>query len=241
MHLRTGEGALPLQRDLYDRIAGCDAVICLLGRQSGSYPPANVPEAFAAMLPTEFTEASRTQWEFHFARALRKPWWLFRAHKDWPTDNSTPPTEDFPERQAAYLAWMDQQDWRWVGFDSIPALNAEAGKINWHASPPADAPLHQPIHLPYQSIGGLFKGRDQFLRDLRQSLLKHSGATAIVSNALLGMGGIGKTRAAVEYAWAYREAYTALLFVQAELAGKSAHQHRGAERSPAAAGSGRAR
>ena len=39
---------------------------------------------------------------------------------------------------------------------------------------------------------------------------------AIVSKALYGMGGIGKTRAAVEYAWAYREDYTALLFAQAD-------------------------
>ena len=37
-----------------------------------------------------------------------------------------------------------------------------------------------------------------------------------MSNAIHGMGGIGKTRAAVEYAWAHKDEYTALLFVQAD-------------------------
>jgi len=55
------------------------------------------------------------------------------------------------------------------------------------------------------------------LRRLRESLTRvDGGATAIVSKALYGMGGIGKTRAAVEYAWASREDYTALLFAQAD-------------------------
>jgi tetratricopeptide (TPR) repeat protein len=71
--------------------------------------------------------------------------------------------------------------------------------------------------LPYASLGSLFKGREAFLRRLRESLTRDKGsATAIVSKALYGTGGIGKTRAAVEYAWAYREVYTALLFAQAD-------------------------
>ena len=75
----------------------------------------------------------------------------------------------------------------------------------------------KPIVLPYTSLGRLFKGREGFLRRLRESLTRvDGGATAIVSKALYGMGGIGKTRAAVEYAWAYREDYTALLFAQAD-------------------------
>ena len=71
--------------------------------------------------------------------------------------------------------------------------------------------------LPYPSIGELFKGRDEFMRRLHESLTRaRGGRTAIVSQALYGLGGIGKTRAAVEYAWAYAEEHTALLFAIAE-------------------------
>jgi hypothetical protein len=44
---------------------------------------------------------------------------------------------------------------------------------------------------------------------------KNGGHAAIVSNALHGLGGIGKTRAAVEYAWAHSDDYSAVLFVLA--------------------------
>jgi tetratricopeptide (TPR) repeat protein len=81
---------------------------------------------------------------------------------------------------------------------------------------PKKAPV-KPIVLPYASLGSLFKGREAFLQRLRERLTREDGGrTAIVSKALYGMGGIGKTRAAVEYAWACREDYTALLFVQAD-------------------------
>jgi tetratricopeptide (TPR) repeat protein len=72
------------------------------------------------------------------------------------------------------------------------------------------------ISLPYPSLGSLFKGRDAFLKDLHASLSRGSGRTAIVGSAVYGLGGIGKTRAAVEYAWAHQQDYTALLFVIAE-------------------------
>ena len=86
---------------------------------------------------------------------------------------------------------------------------------------PDNVPLHtptpaKPIDLPYPPLGSLFKGRDDFLQQLRKSLTRGAGRTAIVSSALYGLGGVGKTRAAVEYAWAHETDYTALLFVIAE-------------------------
>ncbi len=84
-------------------------------------------------------------------------------------------------------------------------------------TPPETASRSAPvISLPYPSLGSLFKGRDAFLRDLHASLTRGPGRTAITGSALYGLGGIGKTRAAVEYAWAHEAGYTALLFVIAE-------------------------
>ena len=54
------------------------------------------------------------------------------------------------------------------------------------------------------------------MQQLHESLSRGGGKTAITSKALYGLGGIGKTRAAVEYAWAHRDDYSALLFVVAE-------------------------
>src|SRR5262249_3350817 len=79
----------------------------------------------------------------------------------------------------------------------------------WHGGPT------QPCNLPLVSIGPLFKGREAFLDDLRQRLGAHDRrATAIVGRqAIHGLGGVGKTRAAVEYAWQHADDYTALLFI----------------------------
>ena len=71
--------------------------------------------------------------------------------------------------------------------------------------------------MPYPSLGSLFKGRGDFVQKLHDSLTRRSnGRAAIVSEAIYGLGGIGKTRTAVEYAWAHQDEYTALLFVIAD-------------------------
>ena len=80
------------------------------------------------------------------------------------------------------------------------------------------APPHKPRHLPYDSIGDLFKGRDELLINLHERLRRAPGSAAalVAKHAIHGLGGVGKTRLAVEYALRHGADYSALLFVLAE-------------------------
>ncbi len=76
------------------------------------------------------------------------------------------------------------------------------------------SPAHRPCNLPFTTLGTLFKGRQEFLADLRRNLVREDRRAVAVH----GLGGVGKTRAALEYAWRHDKDYTALLFVSAPTA-----------------------
>ena len=104
-----------------------------------------------------------------------------------------------------------------AGDDAVPGEGARPAPDNVPTPTAVSVPTPaKPIDLPYPPLGSLFKGRNDFMRQLHQSLTRGAGRSAIVSSALYGLGGVGKTRAAVEYAWAHEKDYTALLFVIAE-------------------------
>jgi hypothetical protein len=206
-------GAAPrLLRKLHDYIEDCFAVVCLIGTRTGAYPqPVEVAE-FPDLLPV--ARASYTQWEYFLTRHFNRGLYLYVATDEFPRDQDAPADP----AQAEFIAYLVND-----GIDRTPVADAPAFREqvlaallrDRDAGPSMQA--HRPIVLPYQSLGPLFKGRDAFLDRLRSSLTRPTGgAAAIVSEAVLGMGGIGKTRAAVEYAWTYRARYTALLFVQAD-------------------------
>jgi tetratricopeptide (TPR) repeat protein len=70
-------------------------------------------------------------------------------------------------------------------------------------------------NVPYRR-NPFFTGRDQVLEDLHRTLTEGSPAALTQVAAIAGLGGIGKTQTAVEYAYRHRADYNAVFWVRAE-------------------------
>jgi Tetratricopeptide repeat/Domain of unknown function (DUF4062) len=209
---RQQAGSDTTLRKLHGYIHDCTAVVCILGRRSGAMPPVAAAEPFVHMLPAGVTEASYTQWEFFFARHYKRRLSLYIATSAW-TPAKPAPAGDRPPLQDALIRYIEtEQGLDRDYFGDVDRLCHLVLKEHWPNEKPP-----KPILLPYPSLGTLFKGRDAFMRRLRISLNRPDGGTAaIAGRAVHGLGGVGKTRAAVEYAWKHRDDYTALALLDAE-------------------------
>ncbi len=205
---RQEANADTLLSKLHNYIRDCSAVVCIIGDRSGACPTPAEVEPLLHLLPPGITQASYTQWEFFLARRYRRRLSLYVA-KDNEPDQSVQTTDD-PKLQTDYLQTIEGSGLDREFFSTNDELRWRILRQDWTSSRQP-----KPIVLPYQSIGDLFKGRAEFLQTLNENL-RRGGHAAIVSQALYGLGGIGKTRAAVEYAWAHQDEYSALLFVVAE-------------------------
>ena len=198
-------------------IAGCDRVIALVGDAYGSEPE---PAARRAGRPGR----SYSQWEYVFAlgerlggsKAPRKDIYVYVATDDYLKAHPVQQPAVHARLQRGFLAGIHASGEDRNAFGSLHELCRLALRDGFQVRDPDRKPI-KPCNLPLPSIGSLFKGRDGFQDDLRQRLGVRGGrATAIVNRlAVHGLGGVGKTRAAVEYAWRHADDYTALLFVSA--------------------------
>src|SRR5215210_1705004 len=66
-------------------------------------------------------------------------------------------------------------------------------------------------NLPFPPLGKLLKGRSQELQSLADALEEDTP-----NHVIHGLGGIGKTRLAIEYSWCHGRCYRAVLFVLAD-------------------------
>ena len=83
-------------------------------------------------------------------------------------------------------------------------------------SPPVKPPVNVRIwNIPFPR-NPLFTGRDNILKELHDALAKNKIAALTQPQAISGLGGIGKTQTAVEYAYRYAEKYIAVLWVAAD-------------------------
>ena len=179
--------------------------------------------------------------EMEFDRAIERQkagqlreLFIFTAHDDHPFTKKDIETGDVAQQKlAAFKAkasngrvrkeFSSVEELRRLVSEALHEFHLRENAKTKQPSPVSVVPVFSevPSNLPGGYIGQVFVGREQFLEDLRNSLLKQTHTTAITqqrpaATVTEGLGGLGKTHAAVEYADKHRGDYTALLFVSGD-------------------------
>ncbi len=200
-----------VRRHLWERVQISDAVLFLVGFQHGLEPGRPMPAG---------GQRSFTQLEWDFAELLSKPRHVLVAMEGCVFDNegAEPEAEEKQELQRRHREEVmgRRVDQLWWSFENKEEMERLVRAIDY----PTVRPLRprKPRVLPYATLGAHFLGRENELAELRKHFINSGGAAALVpAQALYGLGGIGKTRLAVEYAVAFDDTYQAVLFVSAEM------------------------
>jgi len=219
--------------DVY--IAQCDCVVHLVGDMTGWAPLKRDVDALLVKHPDlvadlpplgealgDGVDVSYTQWEAWLALYHRKPLLIAKAAEKAERGPKHAPTDASRAAQADHLARLNAVGRHaaartFTSLDNLAKQIAYSVILDLLAKARAERTPRRPKNLPFASLGSLFKGREQDLDTLHKALTADAGvATAIVGRALHGLGGIGKTRLAVEYALRRESEHSALLFLRAD-------------------------
>ncbi len=127
-------------------------------------------------------------------------------------------------------------DWRTAIFARLQALPTEGEPItsaHWHSTDDALLDVAQGIRKMVEALRAkplpmtssqvwtipyprnpFFSGREAVLKSVHDTL--QAGKTTALAQAISGLGGIGKTQTAVEYAYRYRSEYRTVLWAKAD-------------------------
>ena len=219
-------------RKLEDYIERCSAVVHFVGEMTGSAPPAINVEALLARRPQlkakmpplaralDADEAiSYTHWEAWLALYFGCDLEIMRPAETVAPSPTFAPTDASRTSQTAHLARLKEMGCHpsapFASEDNLVAQIYSTSVLSALVEAEKAGKVRRPNNLPFATLGPLFKGREKFLDDLRAALSR-KGQAAVVGRALHGLGGVGKTRLAIEYAWRHAGDYSALLFVGAD-------------------------
>ena len=213
-------------------VENCNVVVHFVGDMAGSTPqPSSVddllerqPELHARLAERAWTRGALgrltyTQWEAWLAIGFnndgaKKNLVIFAPAFGVKRGAKFAPTDVTRDSQANHLTRLKAVDF----YPAKPFTSADNLVARIFGSAVLDAlkraaagSITKPRNLRFASLGGLFAGREEDLADLHTALLGAKGAPV----ALYGLGGVGKTRLAIEYAWSRETVYSALLFVSA--------------------------
>lgn len=217
---------------LDEYIRHCDAVLHLVGDMTGAlaegpsvaairrrYP--DLAQRIPVLQPCLRADApalSYTQWEAWLALYHGKTLVIAVPHDKAPRDEQYQLLEDQRAAQQAHLERLSRiERYPEIRFTSADRLAVDMLRSKLQDIVGRAGLVAKPINLPYRSIGESFKGRDALLARLTQAFRDiPRSAAGVVATVLCGSSGVGKTRAALEYAWGRAEDYGALLFVPAD-------------------------
>ena len=218
---------------LDDYIQQCNAVIHLVGDMTGAMaqPPSVALmreryQDFGKRLPpvADFLQAdspplSYTQWEAWLALYHQKPLIIAVPAKKAKRYKTYQLIESQRNHQQQHLARLAEVE-RYPGirFANADRLAVEVLRSKLQDILAKAGDNIKPLSLPETSIGKQFMGRDNLLADLAQSLgeVPEQSGMPVTARVLSGLGGIGKTRLALEYAWLNGANYSARLFAGAD-------------------------
>ncbi len=154
-----------------------------------------------------YAEMERALDRYHAGEALVVPVLLRPVEFD---DLPVSTLQPLPIDGKAVSEWISRdRAWRDIARGIRHILEHE------RAEPALSAPTRTRLwNIPY-GRNMLFTGRDDLLQQLHDQLTQRQVATLTQPQAIHGLGGIGKTQLAIEYAYRHRQDYQAVLWVNA--------------------------